>query len=98
MAAARTAIEVRRRRAEPDELHVHVPACRVRVAKQATVAVNGVQAGIRLEAELGAAAYEPGEFRRGFVAPALDAELGRVYLDEPHPDAVGEEDRVAVSH
>ena len=59
--------------------------------------VDRVQAGIGFEPQCRTAPDELTQRRRRLVAPALDTQLGCVDLDESHPDAVREQDRVPVT-
>lgn len=98
VASPHAAPEVRSRRAAADELHVHVRVGGVDVSKQATEAVNGVQARIGLELDPLAGREKPFELPQSLVAEAFPlAQLGGVDLHEPDPDASAELEGVAVT-
>ena len=58
--------------------------------------VDVVEGRVAFEPELAARTREPAEGGCGLVAPALDAELGSVDLDEANTSTALEQDRVAV--
>ena len=98
VASPHAAPEVRSRRADLYELHVHVRVGGVDVSKQAAEAVDGVQARIGLELDPLAGREKPFQRSQSLAAEALPlAQLGSVDLDEPDPDASTELEGVAVT-
>ena len=98
MSAARTTEEPDARCALADERHVHGLLALPDVGERALVAVDLVEGRVLLDPHARSPREEAARCRRGVVAVALGALLGRVDLDEAHSPAVDELDRVAVRH
>jgi hypothetical protein len=99
IASASAVVEPHGRGAAAYQLEVEVPPVAEDVAEEATIAVDLVEAGVGDERDGRAFGEHRPELASGRAGEALAApDLGRVDLDEPHVEAVPEDDRVAVDH